>query len=184
MLVCLKLPQLGQPSVEFALPCRAKPISVGVSSAAAIEDVSAGIVWTDGSDELPALGHAGSGEGITGPSVETGEEELGREFCECTRSGKPGVAAAFPSDARAVGVDSDSCIGASLAVAAPAGDCRNRLQSRADWAAPKKPSTPLATFDAASWSCCWTASTLPTPRAIAKVARYSAAAAATEDVSD
>ena len=69
---------------EFALPCWAEPVSVNFSAAAVVEDVSDGIGWTDGYDELPVLGHEGSSEGIAGASATVVEEEQGRQGCEST----------------------------------------------------------------------------------------------------
>ena len=57
------------------------------------------------------LGHEGSSEGIAGPSLAVDEDALDRECCD---------AAAFPSDATVVGVESDSCCWARPAATAPA----------------------------------------------------------------
>ena len=97
------------------------------------------------------------------------------ELCRCASTACAASTASF---------ETGSHPWARLVEAAPARDCRNRLRRRPDCAAPKKPSTPLAAFDAASSSCRWIASTSPTPRATAKAARCSAAAATAEGTGD
>ena len=145
----------------------AEPVSVEFSSAAVIEDVSACIGWTDGCNELPALGHEGSGESIAGPSAAAGEEELGRESCESTRSGKPGGAAAFPSELRGLVlmVDADSTgAGAEEAKSMLVADAREARGER-------------LRFDFATAACRCTAPASPRPRAASAAALASAAAA-------